>query len=100
MCQPDNKLDARRVGDQVGEKVGDQVGEPLFYYLTENQRRIISCLEQNPEMSVSHLAEEIGISSRKIENNIRKLKKYGILQRKGSPRKGYWIVRRENGGGR
>lgn len=84
-------FDAAKVGDRVGDKVGD-IG---FYYLTENQRRIMDCLAEKPEMSAAQLAKVIGISSRKIENNIRKLKDLGILQRKGTPRKGYWVVKRE-----
>lgn len=81
-----------KVGDRVGDKVGDKVGEPDFYQLTENQRRILSSLEQNPRVSAAHLAEEIGISSRKVENNLKKLKEIGLLQRHGSPRKGYWSI--------
>ena len=81
-------FDADRVGDRVGDN---------YFFLTENQRRIISCLEENPEMSAKCLAEEIGISSRKVENNIQKLKEYGMLRRQGSPRKGHWIVRRGSG---
>lgn len=81
-----------KVGDKVGDRVGDKVGEPDFYQLTENQRRILSSLEQNPRVSAAHLAEEIGISSRKVENNLKKLKEIGLLQRHGSPRKGYWSI--------
>ena len=33
-----------------------------------------------------------GIASRNIENNIKKLKEYGILIRHGSPKNGYWEV--------
>ena len=80
------------------DKVGDKVGEPDFYLLagnllTKNQRNILHCLEGNPGMSATLLAKEIGISSRKVENNIKKLKELGILQRHGSPRKGYWEIK-------
>lgn len=92
---PKNPLIASffRVGDRVGGKVGDRVGDNACYYLTENQHRIISCLKENPEMSAAGLAKSIGISSRKVEDNIQKLKKLGMLQRHGSPRKGYWVVK-------
>ena len=33
-----------------------------------------------------------GIASRNIENNIKKLKEYGILIRHGSPKNGYWEI--------
>ena len=37
------------------------------------------------------LAEKIGVASRNIENNIKKLKKYGII-RLGSQKNSYWEI--------
>ena len=37
-------------------------------------------------------AEKIGVASRNIENNIKKLKEYGIFIRHGSPKNGYWEI--------
>jgi len=38
------------------------------------------------------LAEEVGISSRKIEENIARLKEFGILRRIGPTKGGSWEV--------
>ena len=43
-------------------------------------------------MSAIKLAEKIGVASRNIENNIKKLKECGILIRHGSPKSGYWEI--------
>jgi biotin operon repressor len=40
------------------------------------------------------LAGQIGITSRNIESNIKKLKEKGILIRHGSPKSGYWEILR------
>jgi len=77
--------DARRV---LGEKVGEKVGESL----TPNQKRILSLLRQNTRLSARELAEEVGISSRKIEQNISRLKESGSLRRIGPAKGGYWEV--------
>ena len=45
-------------------------------------------------MSAAKLAENIGIASRNIESNIRKLKDMGLLVRHGSPKNGYWEVKK------
>ncbi len=95
---PSNDRVGDKVGDRVGDKVEDKTVEPSLYclagnLLTKNQYHILQCLEENPGMSAVRLAEEIGISSRKVENNIKKLKELGILQRHGSPRKGYWVIK-------
>ncbi len=39
------------------------------------------------------MAEQIGVSSRSIENNIKKLKEYEILERYRSPKNGYWEIK-------
>jgi ATP-dependent DNA helicase RecG len=78
----------RGVGERVGEKVGERVGEKL----TANQRRILGFLSQYPSMAAPELAEKVGISKRKIEQNVAALKKMGRLKRIGAARGGHWEV--------
>jgi len=73
-------LSPNRVGEKVGEK------------LTANQKKILLQLSQNANLSARELAELVGISSRKIEQNIAKLKKLGRLRRIGPAKGGYWEV--------
>ena len=47
---------------------------------------------ENNRLSAVKLAEKIGVASRNIENNIKKLKELDILVRHGSPKNGYWEV--------
>lgn len=49
-------------------------------------------LSKNNRLSARQMPEQIGISSRNIENNIRTLKKQGMLIRHGSPKNGYWEI--------
>ncbi|WP_340820127.1 RNA-binding domain-containing protein [Methanolobus sp. WCC4] len=77
-----------KVGDRVGEKVGDRVGENL----TPNQRKIIDLILEDPFISARLLSGSVGISQRKIEMNVAKLKKKGLLRRVGPARGGHWEV--------
>ena len=70
------------------EKVGEKVGENL----TPNQLKILDGMRQNNKISAAKLAEIVGISSRKVEENIRKLKEMGIVKRIGSAKGGYWEI--------
>ena len=81
-----------RVGDRVGEKVGDRVGEKVGKSLTSNQQQILELLRQHPHMAARELAQQVGISSRKIEQNIARLKKLQFLQRIGPAKGGHWEV--------
>ena len=73
---------------EVTEKVGEEVGKSL----TKNQRLIIKSMVENPNISAKDLSDIIGISKRKIEENISKLKKKELIKRIGSPKGGYWEI--------
>jgi len=73
-----------RLLHKVGEKVGEQ--------LTENQKKVIQFIITNPSISAADLSTRVGISSRKIEENILKLKQKGLLKRIGPDKGGHWGV--------
>ena len=60
--------------------------------LNDTQQKIIKLLSEDHQLSAVKLAEKIGVASRNIENNIKKLKECGILIRHGSPKNGYWEI--------
>ena len=73
----------RKVGNRVGNKVGNN--------LTDNQNKIIENIQLNPKISAVKLSYIVGISKRKIEENLAKLKKSNILKRVNGTR-GYWKI--------
>ena len=78
--------------EKVGEKVGKKVGENAGKRLTRNQQQILELLRQHPHMAARELARQVGISSRKIEQNIARLKELQLLKRIGPARGGHWEV--------
>ena len=58
----------------------------------KTKQKIIKLLSEDHQLSAVKLAEKIGVASRNIENNIKKLKEYSILIRHGSPKNGYWEI--------
>jgi len=72
---------------KVGKEVGNRVGN-----LTDNQQMIVQMMQENSKVSAKLLAEEVGISVGKIEENIAKLKKMGVIERVGGTR-GHWEVK-------
>ncbi len=64
--------------------------------LTTNQKKIINEMKLNPKISAQILSDKVGISKRKIEENIAKLKNMNIIEREGGTR-GYWEVRNIEG---
>ncbi|UBD76874.1 winged helix-turn-helix transcriptional regulator [Parabacteroides goldsteinii] len=74
--------------DKVIGWVGDRVGDKL----SETQKRILNLMQQNPSVSAQSLSEEIGISKRKIEENIRTLRERSKIVRVGNAKSGHWEV--------
>ena len=48
-------------------------------------------MKENPKVSAKTVAEKVGISTRKVEENISKLKELGLIKRVGGTR-GHWEV--------
>ena len=85
----------RNIGE-ASEKHRRNIGEASEKHrrkeLNDTQKKIIKMLSKNNRLSARQMSEQIGISSRNIENNIRTLKKQGMLIRHGSPKNGYWEI--------
>ncbi len=71
------------VGINVGIN-GDDVG------LSEH---LISLIKNDSKISAKELSEKLGISSRHCERIIAALKEQGVIERQGSKKSGYWIVK-------
>lgn len=76
----------------VVEKVGDKVGEGVGDKLTDNQQRIIEAIRASSTVSARELAKKVGISARKVEENIAKLRSKGFLKRVGPDKGGRWEI--------
>ena len=72
----------------MGEKVGEKVGENL----SVNQLKIVQCMLENSHISIKNMAIKVGIAEKNIEQNIKALKKMGIVNRVGPAKGGHWEV--------
>lgn len=81
---------------ESSEKSRRRVGEGSDiirgYELSDTQKKIVNLLLYDRQLSAAKIAEQLGMESRSIEKNIKKLKELGILIRHGSPKNGYWEV--------
>lgn len=75
---------------KVPERVLEKVPEKVLEKITDNQQKILNSILANKHVTISELAVTVGISERKIRENIRKLKNKGLLKRVGPDKGGYW----------
>jgi len=76
----------------VQEKEGEKVTIKVTERVTGNQRKIIEFISINKFVTVRELSLKVGISERKIKENISKLKKKGFLKRIGPAKGGHWEI--------
>lgn len=91
-----NRIKFGESSEKVRRKIGEDSEKDQIaikkVVVTDIQEQILDILAENNKCSAKKMAEEIGVSSRSIENNIKKLKEYGMLERHGSPKNGYWEI--------
>lgn len=61
--------------------------------LTKRQNLIIDFMKENPEITAAQIVEKLEVSSRTIENEIKKLREEKIIERQGATKDGSWIVK-------
>jgi len=81
--------DNNKITDRVTDKVIDRVTDRV----TDNQKKILDLMSQNNRITTSQIAIEVGISQRKIKENIRRLRELNLIARIGSAKGGYWEVK-------
>jgi len=85
------KGDKADVGLSVGINDGINVG--LIVGINETQKKIIAVMIENPSATAEQISQVVGITKRRVESNISKLKKDGYVERIGARRAGHWIVK-------
>jgi ATP-dependent DNA helicase RecG len=64
----------------------------LSEQLGESQRNIIALMKKNIFITIPELSQQLAISETAIQNNIKKLKACGLVDRIGPDKGGYWQV--------
>ncbi|PHM58704.1 cell division protein Fic [Xenorhabdus sp. KK7.4] len=70
-----------------------QMSEENTQQLNATAKKILSIIVNHPAITISQLADDLGVTPRIIERNIKVLQEYGYLIRVGAKKGGYWRVR-------
>ena len=94
--------------DEFDAKFGNEFGVKFGVKFGVNERKVLLLLASNPSLSAENIAEQIGLTKRGVEKQLKKFRDLGIITRKGSDdlgiitrkgsdKTGYWeIVKEEN----
>ena len=105
LYRPVIESESGAIGGAIGGAIDDSSGviEDLggaieVSQLTERQQEILVLIQRNPKVSYRSLAEQIGINQSALQKHLNHLKDVGWLERVGGTR-GYWVIKKEFGGG-
>lgn len=74
-----------RVAERFTDKFADK--------LSDREKQIIALIEADPGYTTTQMADKLSISRVAVGKHIKKLKEKQIIERVGSDRKGYWIIK-------
>ena len=86
---------AENVGKVVGKNVGKVVGKNAvdkLIKLNDTQKRIISLIQSNKDITQAEISEQLNVTTRTVERNMKKLQENNIISRVGSYTQGYWEI--------
>lgn len=87
---PFNKKVANTI--PTGKNDGKNDGKNLSDELTDNEKRILLELINNPSIPYDTLVVELGISRRTVSRVFVSLVEKGFIERIGTNKKGYWKI--------
>jgi ATP-dependent DNA helicase RecG len=69
--------------------------EPQFadkFAVNETQKSVLQLIQENPRISQSAIAEQLGMTKRGVQKSIEALKSAGVIERIGPAKGGHWEV--------
>jgi ATP-dependent DNA helicase RecG len=58
--------------------------------------KILTEIRNNRNVTIAELSELVGVTTRSVERNLKKLQESGLLERIGPAKGGHWVVREES----
>ena len=83
------------IDKEFGIKFGNEFGIKFGIKFGINDKQLLLLLRSNPSSTAADIAEQIGISQRAVEKQIKKLKDLGVITREGSRKNGLWVINKE-----
>jgi len=87
-----NELKNKKISKEVLLDYLGESWEKVGRTLGVTQLKLIIILSAKKEITIRELASELDISTTAVENNLKKLKDSGILERLGSDKEGSWEI--------
>jgi ATP-dependent DNA helicase RecG len=96
---PETSFEVQEIGGgvlvtfaQAGAKQLQEAGATELKSSEKSSEKSLALLRKSPALTISDLAQQLGISQRAVEKQIENLKRNGTLRRVGPDKGGHWQV--------
>ncbi len=73
---------------KTSEKASEKTSE-------KTSEKILTEICRNRDVTIAELSQLVGVTTRSVERNLKKLQKSGLLERIGPAKGGHWVVREQ-----
>ena len=83
----------KNVTDDVTENVTENVTDIVTEKIGKREKEVLSIISNNPHITIDELAIIMNVTRRTVLRAIKSLKDSQIIERAGSDRQGYWVIK-------
>ena len=80
-------------GTDQGSNQGTNQGSNNSVDWDQRKQSVLDLIRTNNRISIGEIQEKLGLTERQLSRTIKMLKEDGVLEREGSARTGYWVVK-------
>lgn len=84
--------DAAEIEAQFSNLFGEKFGIKFHIKFGINDKKLLVLINNNPHLTLDELSVRMGITTRGVEKQIKRLKEYGVIERQGSKKSGKWVI--------
>ena len=89
--ETDGETSAGKFGNSH-ERFNVTFGKDFGVKFGDTEKQLLLLLNSNPALSAQNLADNLEITKRAVEKQIKKLRDLQILSRQGSAKNGLWVI--------
>ena len=78
---------------KMTDKLSDKLSDNLSDKLSDREKQIVELINEDSSYTAIEMAEKMSVSRISVNKYIGALKEKGVIERVGSNRKGYWIIK-------
>lgn len=84
--------DAAEIEAQFSSLFGEEFGIKFHIKFGINDKKLLVLINNNPHLTLDELSVRMGITTRGVEKQIKRLKEHGVIERQGSKKSGKWVI--------